>query len=65
MQHGSNLIFVQESKRETEDAPYMNDHQSKDLSIETNSSNHNKGTETGISANDNHGSLKCATDNGN
>ena len=43
----------------------MNDHQSKDLSIETNSSNHNKGTETGISANDNHGSLKCATDNGN
>ena len=43
----------------------MNDHQSKDLSIETNSFNHNKGTETEISANDNHGSLKCATDNGN
>ena len=43
----------------------MNDHQSKDLSIETNSFNHNKGTETEISANDNHGSLKCATDNRN
>ena len=50
------------------DALYMNDHQRKDASIETNSSNHNKGTcMKSCSANDNHGIetfLKCATDHG-
>ena len=43
------MRFLQKA-RKIKDALYMNDHQRKEVivNIETNSSNHNKGIETGI-----------------
>jgi len=48
----SDISWLQTRETEIEDAVYMeyeNDHQRKDVDIETNSSNHNKDMETSIS----------------